>query len=92
MHTEIKSNDQSIKTLDMIETDVTNLSQIVQLMRDKATNMQIIVGIQATDTSLVSAELTLKTFRKEGNTNSRSIILWLKKSTPFLKMIIRLVL
>ncbi|XP_063436286.1 uncharacterized protein LOC134717723 [Mytilus trossulus] len=74
VQTEIKSNDRSINTLDTIETDVTNLSHNVQLLRENATNMQILVGIQAIDTSLVSAERNLETFRKEGNTDIRSII------------------
>ncbi|CAG2197231.1 unnamed protein product [Mytilus edulis] len=85
VQTEIKSNDQSINTLDTIETDVTNLSHNVKLLRENATNMQILVGIHAIDTSLVSVERTLETFRKEENTDSRSIIFKAEKIDTILK-------
>ncbi|CAC5381431.1 unnamed protein product [Mytilus coruscus] len=42
VHTEIRNTDQSIKTLVGIETDVTILSQNIQLMKENATNMQIL--------------------------------------------------
>ncbi|VDI42656.1 Hypothetical predicted protein [Mytilus galloprovincialis] len=69
VHSEIRSNDQSIISLVGTETDETNLSQNVKLMKENATNMQILVGIQAIETSLVSAKRTLDTSRKEGNTH-----------------------
>lgn len=73
VHTEISNNDKSIQTLFGIEKDVTILSRNIQLIKENATNMQVLLGVQEIESSLVSAKRSLETFRKEGKTDSKSI-------------------